>query len=267
MVVIGGEATADLKDFWAFDILDGRWYNPEINYLDHYTPKRFHTANSINETQIVTFGGCHSEYVHLNEMHLFDLTKFLQNPKAEGQLINCTRINVTEGLPSTRWGHAASTYNNSLYILGGRNEQDIIDLHEFSFNTLKWKEIEIKGQLPKPRRRHSGLFVSGSFIMFGGFDGSFYNDLQFLDFLSPKKQVIQLQESTMYSDYHRLINQKDSFDIKFILDNHDKSLIFAHKALVLFRTIQREIKLEQSSLSQVVSTPKAPTFIRDVYSA
>lgn len=48
-------------------------------------------------------------------------------------------------MPSTRWGHAAASYNGKLYILGGRNEQDIIDLHELDFETSKWKEMSTVG--------------------------------------------------------------------------------------------------------------------------
>ena len=74
-----------------------------------------------------------------------------------------------------------------MYILGGRNEQDVIDLHEFDPVIMKWKEIEICEPKPKPRRRHSALFISGALVMFGGFDGNFYNDLNVLDFQTAKK--------------------------------------------------------------------------------
>jgi N-acetylneuraminic acid mutarotase len=92
-----------------------------------------------------------------------------------------TRINITEGVPSTRWGHAAATNNGKLYILGGRNDQDVCDLHEFDPVKMKWKEIEFNDPKPKPRRRHSAIILSGSLIMFGGFDGSFFNDINILD--------------------------------------------------------------------------------------
>jgi hypothetical protein len=52
---------------------------------------------------------------------------------------------------------------------------------------MKWKEIDLTESKPKARRRHSAIFVSGSLIMFGGFDGTFYNDLHILDFHTPKK--------------------------------------------------------------------------------
>jgi hypothetical protein len=142
MIVIGGEANSDLKDFWALDLDEMVWIKPEINFQDHYSAKRFHTACPINDSQVITFGGCHSEYVHMNEMHIFDLEEFLQAPLNPEPRISCRKIDVKEGVPSTRWGHAASTYNGKLYIVGGRNDQDVIDLHEFDPAEMKWREIE-----------------------------------------------------------------------------------------------------------------------------
>lgn len=95
MVSIGGEAASDLKDFWALDLEERIWYKPEPDFKEYYTPKRFHTITTINETQVVCFGGCHSEYVHMNEMHIFDMKLFLQNPQDPSVPIIVTRVNVT----------------------------------------------------------------------------------------------------------------------------------------------------------------------------
>lgn len=151
----------------------------------------------LSETQVVTFGGCHSEYVHMNEMHIFELSKFFIDPSNIENQVKCTKVNVTEGVPSTRWGHAAAEHDGKLYILGGRNEVDIVDLHEFDPARMRWKEIPITQTHPKPRRRHSAVFVSEALVMFGGFDGNFYNDLNILDFMSVKKQIISIQQSTI----------------------------------------------------------------------
>lgn len=149
----------------------------------------------------------------MNEMHIFDMSNFLTNPSDISKTVLCTRVNVTQGVPSTRWGHASATHGNKLYVLGGRNEQDIIDLHQFDVEEMKWKEIEFTGTLPKPRRRHSAVFVSGSLIMFGGFDGSFFNDLQICDFSRPSKQVLTIQPSSIDQDYKSLVNSQESYDI------------------------------------------------------
>lgn len=71
---------------------------------------------------------------------------------------------------------------------------------------MKWREIEIPDPKPKPRRRHSAVIVSGALVMFGGFDGSFFNDLHILDLETESKNIISPQESTIAEDYHSLIN-------------------------------------------------------------
>lgn len=192
MVTIGGEANTDLKDFWALDLEGRTWHRPEIDFKDYFTPKRFHTVNTLSPTQIVSFGGCHSEYIHMNEMHIFDMAQFLSDPLSSNCKVIVTRVNVSEGVPSTRWGHAAATYQGKLYILGGRNESDINDLHEFSLEDMSWKEIEIVDPKFKPRRRHSAVFISGSLITFGGFDGSFFNDMNILDLQATERDSIKI---------------------------------------------------------------------------
>ena len=46
---------------------------------------------------------------------------------------------------------------------------------------MKWREIEFADPKPKARRRHSSVFISGALVMFGGFDGTFFNDINILD--------------------------------------------------------------------------------------
>ena len=82
MIVLGGESNSDLSDLWALDLDENVWFKPEINFKDPFTPKRFHSVSTLNDHSIVTFGGCHSEYVHMNEMHEFDLSDFLENPSS-----------------------------------------------------------------------------------------------------------------------------------------------------------------------------------------
>ena len=71
--------------------------------------------------------------------------------------------------------------DDKLIILGGRNDQDINDIHCFNIRTMNWKEIKVGHPIPKPRRRLSCILVSNSLVMFGGFDSEFYNDLHALN--------------------------------------------------------------------------------------
>ena len=143
MVIVGGEANSDLRDVWCLDLDTYTWYKPEVQGIDTYTPKRFHTVTTVSDSKIITFGGCHSEYVHMNELHIFDMSSFFEDPTDINKMIACTKVNTTEGVPSTRWGHSSASLNGKLYILGGRNEHDIIDLHEFNPEDNKWNAINI----------------------------------------------------------------------------------------------------------------------------
>jgi len=78
MVVIGGEANnTDMSDFWALDMEKGRWYHLELSDKENFKAKRFLSATAISGNRLVTFGGCHSEYVHMNDVHIFDLSEFV----------------------------------------------------------------------------------------------------------------------------------------------------------------------------------------------
>lgn len=59
-----------------------------------------------------------------------------------------------------------------------------------------------------------------------------------------------------------------SADLIFTLNDQWKSQIFAHRALVLFRLIQRELNIDSNEnipLSVVISQGSTPAFIRDVW--
>lgn len=122
MVVVGGESnSSDLNDLWTLDLELKKWIRPEIHGIQNFMPKRFHTANTIQATKVITFGGCHSEYIHMNELNIFDMNDFLVSPNQSP--IVCTKVMIRENLPSTRWGHAASVMDDDkLIILGGRND-------------------------------------------------------------------------------------------------------------------------------------------------
>jgi len=126
----------------------------------------------------VTFGGCHSEYVHLNDVNIFDLSNFVERGDSN---IMCEKVNFgTQKVPSSRWGHTASVYNDQIYIYGGRNDQDISDLHVLDPTEKTWTELQLRQRVPKPRRRASAVFIASTLMLFGGFDGEFYNDLHAL---------------------------------------------------------------------------------------
>ena len=189
MVICGGEANnSDLNDVWALDLEQLTWSKLDLVFGNNnagggFSSKRFHTISTLSQCRIVSFGGCHSEYQHLNDVHIFDLNSFVESNGAQCA-IDCSRVDFSASapVPSTRWGHAAAVYSDKLYILGGRNNDDINDLHCFDIESKNWSQMPIGHPMPKPRRRHSAVFVSSALMMFGGFDGEFFNDMHLLNF-------------------------------------------------------------------------------------
>ena len=53
--------------------------------------------------------------------------------------------------------------------------------------------------------------------MFGGFDGSFYNDLHILHTNKLSKESIRVSASTIHNDLAGAVNQSELSDIEFVL--------------------------------------------------
>jgi hypothetical protein len=65
-------------------------------------------------------------------------------------------------------------------------------------NGLKFSKNKFTFSQPVPRRRHSSVFLGDQMIIFGGFDGDFYNDMHYATFITPKTE--ELLESTYLKD-------------------------------------------------------------------
>lgn len=129
---------------------------------------------------------------------------------AETYSIECTRIDIRSNPPSTRWGHVAVFHEDQLFIIGGRNEQDLSDMHKFDMTTNTWSKVTIskEGNYPRARRRHSCVLIESYMLMFGGFDGEFFNDLHLLDLKRRATTVSNIIESTLNVDLCNLINRR-----------------------------------------------------------
>lgn len=135
MIVVGGESNnSDLDDFWALDLESKDWIKPDIHGQESFAPKRFLTASTLKGDKVLTFGGCHSEYVHLDDLNIFDMSRF----EDEG-IVTCVKVAPSTSFPTTRWGHAAAVMDDDkLLIIGGRNDSDVNDIHCFAFETQAW---------------------------------------------------------------------------------------------------------------------------------
>ena len=78
-----------------------------------------------------------------------------------------------------------------------------------------------------------------------------------------------MQKSTVTEDYFSLVNNPDGSDVCFLLNDQHRTKVYGHRALILFRLIQRELYVdanENMSLGTILSQSSTPDFIRRVSS-
>ena len=70
-------------------------------------------------------------------------------------------------------------------MFGGRAAEDLNDLIAIDIHTGNLRNIEVENA-PKARRRHSGGFMGSCLILYGGFDGNYYDDLFYINVFKSK---------------------------------------------------------------------------------
>ena len=86
-----------------------------------------------------------------------------------------------------RWGHTSSVYDGKIYIFGGRFCNDLNDIIVFDPKMQNIRTLKVKAEsMPVPRRKPAACFVGSCFIMFGGFNNEYYNDLHSLNVVESK---------------------------------------------------------------------------------
>jgi hypothetical protein len=84
----------------------------QITNQESFKSKRFLTASALSGNRLVTFGGCHSEYEHVNDLDMFDLSEFVAS-NCQNMQVKCIKLNKLDKIsqsPSSRWGHSASVF-------------------------------------------------------------------------------------------------------------------------------------------------------------
>jgi hypothetical protein len=61
------------------------------------------------------------------------------------------------------------------------------------------------------------VFIASSLLMFGGFDGTFYNDLFILHTNKTSKESIKVSKSSLHTSLASVVNIPELSDIEFVL--------------------------------------------------
>ena len=88
----------------------------------------------------------------------------------------------------TRWGHSSSVYDGKIYVFAGRFSNDLNDLLVIDLENQVIKPVmKNPKDAPIPRRRHCATFIGSSLVLFGGFNGQYFNDLHYINVDDPHK--------------------------------------------------------------------------------
>lgn len=135
------------------------------------------------------------------------------NFKAIPYLFSYNLINKTwkqhpkSELLDDRYHFSMVSYQDCFYIFGGSFDDDLFhqgydfyakNIHEFNTVTQEWKMIEVKGNVPLKRFKHSAVVVGNNMIIYGGNSTIFedvYNDVWSLNFETWKWKEIKIKKS------------------------------------------------------------------------
>lgn len=187
LAVFGGEGVTDLDDLWVFNFLTLSWMEIPVGSNDpRPCARRFHSSAKIgNEFFIIA--GCHSKYRCLYDIYSIDLSPLLESGSPAG--LAWTERKMKENTFLTRWGHTSVVYDNKIYVFGGRFSSDLNDILILDPAKNQIQALKVHQDLPKPRRRHSACFLGSNMVIFGGFNGEYFNDLHYINVFDPKRKV------------------------------------------------------------------------------
>lgn len=90
----------------------------------------------------------------------------------------------------------------------------------FDADQKQWSELKLSAWIPKPRRRGSAVFVASSLLLFGGFDGDFFNDLQVLHLNEASRKACPVSPSSLDKDFLKQINNPHNNDLRIIIEQN-----------------------------------------------
>lgn len=141
----------------------------------------------------------------------------------------------------TRWGHSTAVFDGKIYVFAGRFSSDLNDVLVIDVENNSLKGLKIGGPQtdhPKPRRRHCAAFVGSCMIIFGGFNGEYFNDLHYINVLELKSKP-----EVAYEDkFIKMLNNEEMSDFTVVTKEGEK--VHIHTS-VLARYFKNQIRFEE----------------------
>lgn len=159
----GGNKHSRLNDVIIFDLHS---FSIDVTPIIGVAPSAriFHSLTFWEDEKFILFGGRTSISKSLNDVYILNL-----NTKTWEQILF---KNEENSQPNPRWRHSSLISNNKLFILGGRNQNEVFNCNPWflDLNSKDWNEIKCSDS-PSPRHSHSFIEISENlFLLYGGID-------------------------------------------------------------------------------------------------
>ena len=137
-------------------------------------------GNEENAMIIIIGGWLHTGPLAASDMHVLDVS-------AGGRQLQWYQPVVTGTTPGPCNLHSADyvAQRREVYVFrGGDGREYWNDLHALNVDTLTWRQVETRGEMPQPRANHSSAMLeeTGELFVFGGWNGyERMNDIHILN--------------------------------------------------------------------------------------
>ena len=156
-----------------------------VNSKPFPCPRRFHSSALIGN-KFYVIAGCHGKYKPLSDIYSLDLTNLINSGKIDD--LEWKEHSFKNSSYLSRWGQSSTVFENKIYVFGGRFSTDLNDILVIDCESEIIKPLKTGHELPKPRRRHSASFFGSCLVIFGGFNGDYFNDLFYINIMDLKSK-------------------------------------------------------------------------------
>lgn len=127
-------------------------------------------ASVLYEDFIYVFGGyCSGEDFKSHQP--IQVNRFNTRTMQWANLTSIYHYQVSRDVPFDRYGHTVVSYQDKIYLWGGRDDESPCNkLYQFDVTTLTWSQPPVKGSIPYSRDGHSAAVKDDCMYIFGGYE-------------------------------------------------------------------------------------------------
>lgn len=215
MYIFGGKQHMEIfDDVWIYEFESKNWTK-----IANITPKAFHASVKYNRKWYI-LGGITKEGPDFLEFDFETLkSKEIQAPP---QLKNV-------------FGLTSTLIQDKMYVFGGEKSKGVFNtFFQCDMNDFKWKEIELQGDIPKPRSKHFAFAIQQSLFVFGGSINGRYHET-FYECKNSTWRSYNLSVSQSFTGQGFSGNVTDKGDV-YVFGGHKGSLLLgnSHSSNELF---------------------------------